>query len=61
MLDQSTGAMTVNEFLAWAKIGRTKFYQEVSEGRIVLRKIGTKSLIIHDDAKAWLHALPKGA
>lgn len=59
MLDKPRGAMTVNEFLVWARIGRTKFYQEVSNGSIVLKKVGTKSVITYDDAEAWLNALPE--
>jgi hypothetical protein len=39
------GAMTVDEFCSWASIGRSKFYQEVAEGRITIRKIGRKSVV----------------
>jgi hypothetical protein len=52
------GAMTVSEFLRWASIGRTKFYSEVQAGRITLRKIGSKTVILRADGEAWLHALP---
>jgi hypothetical protein len=34
----SKGAFTVEEFLAWAAIARSKFYQEVNAGRIRMRK-----------------------
>lgn len=56
-----TGAFTVNEFLAWAKIGRTKAYQEIDEGRLKVRKLGRKTLILRTDAEAWLQALPEAA
>lgn len=55
------GAMSVEEFLHWASIGRTKFYQEVNEGRLKLRKIGRKSVITNADAEAWLNNLPEAA
>ena len=53
------GAFSVEEFLHWASIGRTKFYEEVNEGRLKLRKIGRKSVITITDAQAWLDSLPE--
>jgi len=52
------GAFSVDEFCAWASIGRSKFYGEVNEGRIRLRKVGRKSIVTDSDARAWLEALP---
>jgi hypothetical protein len=52
------GAMTVSEFCRWACIGRTKFYAEVKAGRLTLRKIGTKTVILRSDAEGWLRSLP---
>jgi excisionase family DNA binding protein len=57
---ESRGALTVDEFCGWANIGRSKFYQEVSDGRIRLRKVGRKSVITVPDARAWLENLPDG-
>lgn len=59
--DQPTitgGAMTVAEFCAWARIGRTKMYAEVKAGRITPRKSGAKTLILCSDAESWLRSLP---
>ena len=53
------GALTVDEFCGWASIGRSKFYQEVAQGRIRLRKIGRKSVVTTPDAIAWLSSLPQ--
>ena len=53
------GALSVTEFLAWASIGRTKFYEEVNADRLKIRKIGRKTLILRADAEAWLNALPE--
>lgn len=55
------GAMSIDEFLRWSSISRTKLYSEVRAGRIRLRKLGTKSLICRDDADAWLHSLPSAS
>lgn len=52
---------TVNEFLEIYKIGRTKFYQEVDSGRLKIRKLGRKTLVLAKDAEAWLNALPEAA
>lgn len=58
---ENRGALTVDEFCGWASIGRSKFYQEVQEGRIRLRKIGRKSVVTLDDATNWLSNLPEAA
>ncbi|GGD93562.1 hypothetical protein GCM10011390_10390 [Aureimonas endophytica] len=55
------GAMSVDEFCAWASISRAKFYRERNAGRIKLRKIGRKSVVVMSDAVAWLNALPEAA
>jgi hypothetical protein len=52
------GAMTIAEFCAWARIGRTMAYAEIKAGRLVLRKAGAKSLVTRDAAEAWLRSLP---
>ena len=52
------GAMTVGEFCEWARIGRTTLYSEVKAGRLVVRKIGSKSVILRSDGDAWLRSLP---
>jgi len=55
------GAYSVTEFMAWASIGRTKFYQEVNEGRLKIRKVGAKTVVTAADAMAWINALPEAA
>lgn len=57
--DETTcGAMSVDGFCKWACIGRTKVYAEAKAGRLILRKIGAKTVILRADAEAWLRALP---
>jgi hypothetical protein len=52
------GAFTVNQFCLWANIGRSKFYEEVKAGRIKLRKVGKKSVVITPDAISYIQSLP---
>lgn len=54
----SGGAMSIDEFCRWACIGKTKAYAEAKSGRLQLRKIGAKTVILRSDAEAWLRALP---
>lgn len=56
--DTIGGAMSVGEFCRWSCISRTKLYSEVKAGRLELRKVGTKSVILRSDAEAWLRNLP---
>jgi hypothetical protein len=37
---------------------RTTLYGEVKAGRIKLRKIGSKSVVLRSEGEAWLHSLP---
>lgn len=52
-------ALTVNEFLDIANIGRTKFYDEVKKGRIRVVKVGAKTLVPATEPAAWLARLAK--
>lgn len=52
------GVFTVTEFLDWARISRTKFYDEVAKSNIQIRKLGKKTLILRTEAERWLNELP---
>jgi hypothetical protein len=52
------GAMSVDEFCRWACIGKTKAYAEAKAGRLKMRKIGAKTVILRADAEQWLRSLP---
>ena len=54
----NSGAMNVDEFCKWARIGRTTAYAEAKAGRLILRKIGAKTIILRSDAEGWLRSLP---
>ena len=60
-IDNNGGAFTLPQFLNWAQIGRTKAYQEIDAGRLKIRKLGRKTLILRKDAEAWLEGLPEAA
>jgi hypothetical protein len=51
-------ALTIPEFCRWSRVGRTTVYREIKAGRLVLRKVGTKSLILMSDGEPWLRSLP---
>jgi hypothetical protein len=51
-------AYTRMEFCDAHGVGQTKFYEEVKEGRLKVRKVGRKTIVLRDDAEAWLQQLP---
>ena len=55
------GAMSVEEFLHWASIGRSKFYELKNNGSLKVRKIGGKTVVTVSDATEWLNALPEAS
>jgi excisionase family DNA binding protein len=50
--------LSVNEAMAKAKLGRTKLYRLLSEGRITARKSGSRTLIEAESLAAWAKSLP---
>ncbi|WP_156115952.1 DNA-binding protein [Bosea sp. UNC402CLCol] len=38
--------------------GRSTIFEDIAAGRLIARKAGGKTIILYDDAVAWLHALP---
>lgn len=52
--DMSDGLMTVKETLEHLKIGRTKFYALIHEGKIRTVKIGKRTLLDPEDLKQFV-------
>lgn len=52
-------AYSVNEFCETYSIGRTLTYEEISAGRLPVRKLGRRTLILLVDAEKWAQSLPK--
>jgi hypothetical protein len=50
--------MSVKDFCRWAGIGRTMAYEQIAMGRLPVRKVGRRSIILIEDAQRWLAALP---
>jgi hypothetical protein len=59
-IEDERGAFTVSEFRARYKISQAKFYEEAGSGRLQVRKIGSKTVILYSDALAWERSLPVG-
>ena len=52
-------AYSIAELCDMAGVGRSFLYEEVKAGHLVVTKAGRRSIVLHDDAVAWLTALPK--
>lgn len=50
-------AYTIDEVCALVSLGRTRLYEEIGAGRLRVRKVGRKSLILAQDVDAWLENL----
>jgi hypothetical protein len=48
----------VIEFCGWARISRSVAFKEIAEGRLIVRRVGRKSLVPIESARAWLASLP---
>jgi hypothetical protein len=49
---------TVSEFMAEFKLSRSKTYELIAQGALIIVKVGEKTLIINADD--WLAGLPRG-
>lgn len=52
-------AISIREFTALTGLGRTSTYREIREGRLKVRKVGRRTLILQEDVQAWLTALER--
>lgn len=50
---------SVNETLEYLNIGRTYFYQLLSERRIIAVKIGKRTFVSNDEINKFISNLPK--
>jgi excisionase family DNA binding protein len=57
-MNDPTEALTISEACAASRIGRTRIYDAINEGRLVARKLGRKTLILRSDLLQFLEALP---
>jgi hypothetical protein len=52
-------ACRVDEFAKDHDISRAQVYEEIRMGRLIARKVGSRTLITAEDAAAWRRALPR--
>ena len=60
---ESKLAHSIPEAAAVADVGRSTIYEEINSGRLIARKARGRTVILREDLKEWLAALPimKGA
>ena len=51
-------AIPINEAARRSGVGRSSIYEAVNRGELKLKKSGRRSLILVEDLKAWVTALP---
>jgi excisionase family DNA binding protein len=59
--DSSREALSIAEACAAIGIGRTKIYEAIGQGSLKARKLGKRTIILKDDLRAFLAALPVAA
>jgi hypothetical protein len=52
------GASPISEFCTRNDICRDKAYAEIRAGRLIARKIGKRTVILHEDEARWRENLP---
>ena len=52
-------AFSVEGFRETFSMGRNLAYDEIKAGRLKMRKVGRRTIIRAEDAKAWLDSLPE--
>jgi excisionase family DNA binding protein len=52
-------AISILEAARRASVGRSSIYQAIGRGELSTRKCGRRTLILLDDLKAWVSALPE--
>lgn len=41
-----------------APVGRTKVFEAIKNGHLIARKLGRRTMVLDEDLRAWLKALP---
>lgn len=52
------GFWTIDQFMEFSTLGRTKVYDEIADGRLAAAKDGRRTLIAIAEALRWASALP---
>lgn len=51
-------ALSIAAFCKAYGIGKTKAYAEIAAGRLEAKKIGTRTVVLSEDAARWAQSLP---
>lgn len=51
-------AYTVKEASETTGLSRSLLYVEIKRGRLRIRKLGSRTIILHEDLLVWLDSLP---
>ena len=57
--DEHDGADSIERFAAKNAISRAQAYKEIAAGRLIARKVASRTIITREDAARWRRALPK--
>jgi excisionase family DNA binding protein len=57
----SREALSISEVCNATTLGRTKIYKAIAQGRLKARKDGKRTIILTDDLRAFLMALPSAS
>ena len=49
---------SIDDVIEITSLGRSSVYEEIRLGRLRSRKLGRRTLILHDDLADWLASLP---
>src|SRR6266436_5598343 len=52
-------AFSVDEFAVRNGISRRQAYNEISTGRLIARKVNSRTIITREDAATWRRSLPR--
>ena len=50
--------LTIRDACVAANVGRSTLYEAISNGSLIARKLGKKTLILPADLQSWLENLP---
>lgn len=56
--EQRRLSYTIDQLVQNTGAGRSKIYQEIAAGRLKVRKLGKRTIVLHGDAESWLQSLP---
>ena len=54
----SREALSISEVCNATNLGRTKIFEAIAAGRLKARKFGSRTIVLTDDLRAFLAALP---